>query len=340
MKAGPAAEPRAMRLILVGGGHAHIQVLRRFAMERPAVELILVVDRPVAVYSGMVPGFVAGRYRREELEIDLLPLARRAGAQVIFAAATRVDPVARKLELEGRPPLPYDLLSFNIGSSVAGLDLPGVRAAAIATRPISRLIGAVERLLAGWLAPESRDVPRRVVVVGAGSGGIELAFTLNARLRAAGAPATVKLVQPGLFVLPGYSQGVRHKVEAALGRHGIELVLGRRALAAEGGQVLLDGGAPLPFDALFWVTGAAAPPIFRDSGLATDERGFLLVRPTLETPGHEGIFAAGDCATLTDAPGIAKAGVYAVRMGPVLESNLRARLAGKALDDYVPQSDF
>lgn len=338
MKEGAPAGPR---LLLVGGGHAHVQVLRQFLMKRPlpAPELTLVLDRPVAVYSGMVPGFVAGLYRREELEIDLLPLARRAGARVVFAAATKVDAAGRKLELAGRPPLPYDLISFNIGSSVAGLDLPGVRGGAIATRPIHRLIGEVEDLLERWSAPGAPR-QRRVVVVGAGSGGVELGFTLEARLRGLGITPQVCLVQTGLFVLPGYSPSFRQKVEEAAARRGIELVLGKKAVAVQKSELLLESGPPLPFDALFWVTGAAAPEIFRASGLPVDERGYLLVRPTLQSPAHEEIFAAGDCASLTEAPTTAKAGVYAVRMGPVLESNLRAKLAGKALDDYLPQHDF
>lgn len=335
------------RLVLVGGGHAHVQVLRRFAMERRAkdakpAEVTLVVDRPVSVYSGMVPGFVAGMYCREELEIDLLPLARRAGARIIFAEATRVDAAARRLELAGRPAIPYDLLSFNIGSSVQGLDLPGVREKAIATRPIARLIQSVEELLGRWLAapPGERPNPLRVVVVGAGSGGVELAFTLKARLEAAGMAARIGLVQTGLFVLPGYSPGFRQKVEDAARKRGIELVLGRRAMAVEGDVLRLDAGPPLPFHALFWVTGAAAPEIFRRSGLPVDEKGFLLVRKTLQPPGHDEIFAAGDCATLMDAPGTAKAGVYAVRQGPALASNLLAKIDGDELDDYLPQSDF
>ena len=344
MKAALAAAPR---LVLVGGGHAHVQVLRRFAMERPAAELTLVIDQPIAVYSGMVPGFIAGRYRRDELEIDLLPLARRAGARVIFARATRVEKERCRLVLVGRPAIPYDLISFNIGSTVVGLDLPGVAERAIATRPISRLLGSIEELLAHWLSPAAlaAPAPRRLLVVGAGSGGVELAFTLEARLRRAGIDPRVSLVQTGLFVMPGYSPSFRQKVEEAARRRGIELVLGKRAVAVEGdgaagGRLRLESGPPLPFDALFWVTGAAAPDLFRHSGLAVDERGFLLVRPTLQARDHPNIFAAGDCASLMEATGTAKAGVYAVRQGPVLASNLRASLAGQDLDDYVPQSDF
>src|SRR6266511_2465713 len=136
-------------LLLVGGGHAHIQILSAWAMDPvPGARLTVVVDRPVAIYSGMIPGFVAGQYRADELEIDV------------------------------RPPLAYDTISFDVGSTVAGLDRPGVREHAIPTRPIGSFVRAVDGLIAR--ARGRRGF--RLVVAGAGAGGVELAFTFRARL--------------------------------------------------------------------------------------------------------------------------------------------------------------
>src|SRR5690349_301732 len=133
----PSAAGVRHDVVLVGGGHAHIQVLKRWAMAPvPGARLTLVVDRPIAVYSGMVPGFVAGQYPREDLEIDVRPLALRAGARCIVAAATGVDLDARRLLLAERPPITYDTVSFDVGSTVTGLEIPGVREHAIPTRPI------------------------------------------------------------------------------------------------------------------------------------------------------------------------------------------------------------
>src|SRR5262245_32295590 len=140
--------PKPRDLVLVGGGHAHVQVLRRFAMDPPpGARVTVVVDTPVAVYSGMVPGLAAGQYRRHELEIDVVPLARRAGARVIVARMLGIDAGARRLTLEGRAPIAYDLASLDIGSTVAGLDLPGVRAHAVPTRPIGLFVERLDGLI-------------------------------------------------------------------------------------------------------------------------------------------------------------------------------------------------
>ena len=176
----PSARSIRHDVVLVGGGHAHVQVLKRWSMAPvPGARLTLVVDRPIAVYSGMVPGFMAGQYSRNDLEIDVRPLALRAGARCIVAAATGVDPDARRLRLADRPPITYDTVSFDVGSTVAGLEIPGARVHAIPTRPIGEFVRRVDEVLA---AARGRDA-FRVVVVGAGAGGVEVAFALAARLR-------------------------------------------------------------------------------------------------------------------------------------------------------------
>jgi selenide,water dikinase len=324
-------------LILVGGGHTHIQVLRAFAMApEPGVRLTVIVDRPVAVYSGMVPGLVAGQYRREELEIDVRPLARRARAGFVVARATGLDPHARRIRLDGRPPLAYDTASFDVGSTVAGLELPGVREHALATRPIGRFVGEVEALLA---RARGRDA-FRLVVVGGGAAGVELAFAFRERLRREGVrvPA-VSLLEAGSRLLPGLPAGAARRVERAARAHGLAIRLEAEVAAVRPGALELAGGEAVACDALVWVAGAASLALFRDSGVATDPRGFATVRPTLQLLEHDEVFAVGDCAHLAASP-VSKAGVYAVRQGPVLVRNLRARVAGGRLVPYRPQRGF
>ncbi|HTI55534.1 MAG TPA: selenide, water dikinase SelD [Verrucomicrobiae bacterium] len=334
----PSAPGIRHDVVLVGGGHAHVQVLKRWAMAPvPDARLTLVVDRPIAVYSGMVPGFVAGQYSREDLEIDLRPLALRAGARCIVAAATGVDPDACRLLLADRPPITYDTVSFDVGSTVAGLEIPGAREHAIPTRPIGEFVRRVDEVLAAARGREAF----RVVVVGAGAGGVEVAFALAARLRAEpGRRVDVHVLEAGPRVLPGYAPSAARRVETAAAARAVTIRCGAPVARVEAHAVHLAGGERIAADATVWVAGAAALPIFTGSGLETDARGFVRIRPTLQCLGRDDVFAVGDCAAWTAGPALAKTGVYAVRQGPVLAHNLRARARGGRLSAYRPQRDF
>src|SRR5437867_4417722 len=325
-------------LVLVGGGHTHIQVLRSWAMDPPpGVRVTVVVDRPVAVYSGMVPGFVAGQYRQDELEIDVRPLCMRAGARFIVAAATGLDPSQRRVILEGRPPLAYDTISFDVGSTIAGLDRPGVAEHAIPTRPIGAFVRSADAVVG-----RARGRPGvKLVVVGAGAGGVELAFAFRARFGREGIRgASVTLLEAGPTVLPGYPAAAVRGIEHNARARGIELRCGVSVARANADHLELEGGKIIPADALVWVTGAASLPLFDGAGLERDPAGFVRVRPTLQVVGHDEIFAVGDCASLLTDPNLPKAGVYAVRQGPTLIANLRARVMGGSMRRYRAQRDF
>ena len=328
-------------VILVGGGHSHVQVLEALASDPlEAAEVTVVVDKPIAIYSGMVPGYVAGLYRADELEIDVPALCRHAGVQAIVEAVEKVDAERQLIHVAGREPLKYDFASLNIGSTVAGLDTPGIRGHAIPTRPISDLVSRVDSLVSQAGARTGQD-PFRVVVVGGGAGGVELAFTFRERLICCGAgPVTTTLVHAGAEILDGYPQSLARKVHRLAEPRDIDIVCKRRVTAAEANRVLLDNGVRLPFDALIWVTGAVGHSLLPSSGLPVEERGFVKIRSTLQVEGFDNLFAVGDCATLNEYPRTPKAGVYAVRQGPYLTTNLRAVVEGRPLETYRPQSDF
>lgn len=326
-------------IVLVGGGHAHVQTLRAFAEEPPEnARLTVVVDVPVAVYSGMVPGFVAGQYESSELEIDVRPLAKWAGAEVVLSAAVAIDAANRRIEVADGRSVPYDFAAVDVGSTVAGLELPGIREHAFPTRPIGRFVQRVDEIVAR--AKEVGGRPLEVMIVGGGAGGVELAFCLGQRLENAGHPAAITLVQNRARILPGYPESLVRRAEREAKARGVEILCGREVAAAETGAVVMDDGERLACDALVWVTGAVSHPLFRDSGLPTDERGFLRIRSTLQSEHHDELLASGDCATLIEHPRTPKAGVYAVRQGPYVTANLRALLAGRPLEEYTPQGDF
>ena len=329
------------RVVLVGGGHAHLEVLRRFALRpHPPVDLTLVSLDRRHLYSGMVPGYLQGQYEEEEITFELPALAARAGGRFVHAAVTAVaavGPGAREIALEGGSTLPFDLVSFNIGSRTAGDDRPGVREQAALVKPISRAADLRRRLLA--LKAEG-DEPCRAAIVGGGAAGVEIACAFAAVLDRAGRQRRIALLDSSAQILSEYSERFRRRALEVLSRKQIEVRTGVRVEDLEPGAVSLKDGARLPSDVTVWLTGAAAWPLLQSSGLPVDGRGFLLVDDALRSVADPRVFGAGDCVTLARHPDTPKAGVYAVREAPVLWKSLLAALEGNQPPRYEPQEGF
>jgi len=330
-------------LVLFGGGHAHIEVIRRWGLDPIAGVRLRVYDpNPRPVYSGMVPGFVAAEYEQHELEIDLAGLCQRAGADFIPSAVASLDAATGQFCLGDGTPGRYDVASLDIGSTVAGTDLPGVRERALPSRPIAALVSDVGSLIERAKAVAGQ--PFLLHVVGGGAGGVELAFCLDARLRrerervgVGAADFEVTLVTGDTRVLDGAARGLRSRVERALRRRGIQTLASSRVAAILEDAIEFEGGHRVASSGSLWVTGPASHRLAADSGLPIDARGFVRTHPTLQVQGYDDLFAVGDCASL---PGMKKAGVYAVRSGPLVDYNIRAVLRDEPLREYSPQSDF
>ncbi len=296
-----AGRPR--EVVLIGAGHAHVHVLEGFAAHPvPGSCLKVVADTPISVYSGMVPGFVAGQYRPQDLQIDVRALARRARAEVIVARATGIDTSNSRIALQDNSPVHYDIACFDIGSTVVGLDLPGIREHALPTRPIGLFVRRVDEI-AERARRHDQGTPFQVVVIGGGAGGVELAFTLQRRLASEGnGQVDVALLEKGARILSGYPESLVRRVYRRAEARGIRIRCNRHVVAAAKETVMLADGEQLPCHALIWVTGAVSQPIFTESGLPTDDRGFVRIRSTLQVENHDDLFAVGDCATLIDYP--------------------------------------
>ncbi|MDZ7783234.1 MAG: selenide, water dikinase SelD [Halioglobus sp.] len=323
-------------LVLVGGGHSHALALRMLAMAPlQGLRLTLVSPASHTPYSGMLPGLIAGHYTFEQTHIDLARLCQWAGARFIAAEVTALDPGARRLTLAGRPPLTYDLVSLDIGSQPQLDDVPGAREHAIPVKPVAGL-WARWRQLEHSLHGAGRG-GARVGIVGGGAGGVELALAMAHRL----APERpfLDLWCGGPHILPGYNGRARRAALSALQRYGVTVHVDARVTAVATDTLTLADGSRYPFDLLFWCTAAAPAPWIADSGLPTDERGFLAVTDALQSTADERVFGAGDIATQLAHPR-PKAGVFAVRQAPVLAHNLRAYLLGRPLRAHRPQRRF
>jgi len=329
--------PDYQDIVLVGGGHAHAIVLQMWAMNPlPGARLTLVSPQPQTLYSSMLPGLVAGHYPLDETRIDLTRLCRAAGARFVQASAYHLDPRERGISLRGRPELAFDLLSLDVGAT-SSRNLPGSELA-IAVKPISRFRRDWQPLLER--ARQTRT-GLKLGVVGGGAGGCELAMAMAHALEEQVDSDRVQLhlVHNGSRVPEGYPLLARLLAARELKRLGVRLHRNWPVAAITEQGVRSEGGQTLELDQVLLCTDASAPPWLAGCGLALDDEGFVLVDDKLRALGHDHVFAAGDVASFAARP-LPKAGVYAVRQGPVLFHNLRAALTGRKLKAFRPQKHF
>lgn len=320
--------PLTRDLVLIGGGHAHALVLRAWGMRPLAgARLTLIDPEPVAPYTGMLPGHVAGHYPREALEIDLVRLARHAGARLVMGRATGLDREGRRVAVEGRPDVAYDVLSIDVGITSAMPELPGFAEHGAAAKPLGAFA-------ARWRAHLAAPGP--VAVIGGGVAGCELSMAMAHALRAGGREPGVTVIE-AREALRDLTPPARRRVLAAMDGLGVTLREGASVEAVEADRVRLEGGASVPAALTVGAAGARPWGWLAELGLETHE-GSLVVGPDLATS-DPSVFAAGDCAHLSHAPR-PKAGVYAVRAAPVLAHNLRAALTGGRRRAYRPQSRY
>lgn len=322
-------------IVLIGGGHAHVHVLAAFAMlPEPGVRITLITRDLETPYSGMLPGVVAGLYSPEEAHIDLVRLCAATGTRLIHAQANGIDRMNRRVELSGRPPIAYDLLSIDVGITPALAAIEGAAEHAIAVKPIGSFLSKFNDLLEACRKP---DGPRRIAVIGGGAGGAELLLSVRSRLlkEFAGTAFSFSLVTAD-GILSQHNVRVRDAFRRIFKQYGIALHEHCRARAATADGVALANGEAIAADAVLLTTDAAPPPWFERTGLARDAGGFLAIGPTLQVLNDADVFAAGDCAGLSASPR-AKSGVYAVRAGPPLAENLRRRARNEPLRSWQPQ---
>lgn len=340
--------PITQDLVLIGGGHSHAIALRQFGMNPiPEVRLTLITDVTDTPYSGMLPGYVAGLYGFDECHIDLRPLANFAGARMVVDRAVGLDLEHSRVICANRPAIAFDLLSIDIGSTPAVATVPGAADYAIPVKPISQFLSRWDALVQQLAQPDHAPAdPLSLGIVGGGTGGVELALAVQSRLqqigRQGGASApnpTLHLFQRGSELMPERRPWARRKMQHILEKRGVQLHLNEAVSQVGEDWVQCESGLKVACDQLFWVTQAAAAPWLRTSGLATCDRGFIQVNDYLQSTSHPQVFAAGDVATMVNHPR-PKAGVFAVRQGKPLYTNLRRALQRQPLQPFVPQKEF
>jgi selenide,water dikinase len=321
-------------LVLVGGGHAQIAVLKAFAMKPvPGLRLTIVTSSSCTPYSGMLPGYVEGVWHDEDLHIDLRHLARAANARIIVATVTGINADLKQIYFDDRPALGFDVLSLNIGGQPNINSIKGAANNTIPVKPIANFQARFEALIA-------QPLPRKLAVIGGGAAGCELALALITRwITETGSPPDMTIISQSHKLMPQMAPRAGALVEKKLRSCGAQIILGQAVLSVESENLTLDDQQTVSFDACFLVTQAAAPDWLGASGLQLDKNGFVAANESLQSVTHPYIFAAGDVASINQAPR-PKAGVFAVRAGKILARNLRHYILRKPLARWAPQKHY
>ena len=319
------------RLVLVGGGHAHLSVFEALAREKPpGVETVLVTPSRFQIYSGMVPGWMAGHYGQSQCQIDLHPLAQSARIQMVTDRIAAVDPDRRCVRLADGRQIEYDLLSLDVGSETDVSSLEAMGEKLLPVKPLDGFFDAWPRIVAAACAKSEY----RLVVVGGGAAGVELALAARFGFARAGADDRVNVVVSESGFLIGHATGVKRRVARYLEQAGVVV----HYLQGTGTQdgVMLSDGTLLPADCVIAATGAQAPRWLSASGLKLDAHGYIAVDEYYRSISHGNVFAAGDVSARQDVA-VGRSGVHAVHAGPVLAANLLAAIKGGSMRTYLPR---
>lgn len=327
-------------LVLLGGGHSHIAVLKSFGMRPiPGVRLTLISRDIETAYSGMLPGLIAGHYSFDQAHIDLVPLARFARARFFHDEVNGIDPVARTVSLMNRPPVSYDLLSVNTGSTPSIHEVDGAGDHAIPVKPINRFLGHWENLRQRI---GEYGAGARIGVVGGGTGGVELCLAVHHALTTQPNPPEVlslELLTAENEILQEHPRSVARRFRRILAERGIEVHVNTRVTRITPNTLVDTAEREFRFHEILWVTQAGAPQWLAGSGIEVDDQGFMLVNDHLQSQSHANVFGAGDVVAMVNTPR-PKAGVFAVRQGRPLTENLRRFLLKRPLTRYRPQRWF
>ncbi|MBK1988759.1 FAD-dependent oxidoreductase [Sphaerospermopsis aphanizomenoides BCCUSP55] len=335
----PNTQPILKNLVLIGGGHSHALVLRLFGNQPlPGVRLILITPNIYTPYSGMLPGHIAGFYSYSQCHIDLQSLSNFAQAQLYIDRVIGLDLNNKKVLCANQSAVDFDLLSIDIGSTPTKLSVLGAAEYTIAVKPVAQFLTHWYKLQENSVKNPQKSL--NIAIVGGGAGGVELALSMLAGLQ----KSEIHLFQSSGELMPSHHPSVRRIMQDLLINKGVKLHLAETVcevtqLINESLRIKCESGLIVTCDQVFWVTQASAANWVKDSGIGTDDQGFILVNDYLQSVTHPHIFAAGDIATMINYQ-LPKAGVFAVRQGQPLYENLRRMILSASLKPYNPQTAY
>jgi selenide,water dikinase len=368
-------------LVLIGGGHSHAIVLKMFGIQPlPSVRLTLISDVLHAPYSGMLPGHVAGFYGYDECHIDLRSLAEFAGCQILIDRAIAIDINKNLVICQTRPPVNFDLLSVDIGSTPATLSVPGAAEYAIAAKPVPEFLASWNQLISQRLNHPQK--PLRIAIVGGGAGGVELALNMQSRLgkeegfgnglcngfngwilryserlkREKGRgkkeeELEIHLFHSGAELMQGHNQRVRRRIQEILISRGIQLHLKEKVCAVK----KIERETTLQFPSDYQLSCESGLELECDRIFwVTQASAANWIRESGLAADSNGFMQVNNCLQSVSHPNVfgagdiaamvnyprPKAGVFAVRQGKPLFENLQQFLVEKPLKPFAPQEQY
>lgn len=341
------AQPIIKDLVLIGGGHSHLFVLKHFAKNPiPDVRLTLITRDLHTPYSGMLPGYVAGHYSYDQAHINLRPLAQYANARIYHSEVNSIHLEDKKIICPDRPPIHYDVASINIGSTPSTVHIPGAKQYTIPVKPINHFLSKWDHLINKLMFMLEQQQSFKLSIVGGGAGGIEMALASQYRLHhlLKLKNITTEKLEIDLYcdtatILPSHNPHVREIFYRIMNERKINIHTQQKIVSVDKNKLISLDGSEFYTDSTLWITNASAPRWLSDSGLNVDEKGFIAVNDCLQSVSHNNIFAAGDIASVIKYPR-EKSGVIAVRQGPPLAKNLTRAIQEKALKPFKPQKKF
>jgi NADH dehydrogenase FAD-containing subunit len=325
----------AKSLLLAGGGHAHMMVLANLRKFRERGHQVTVIQpSPHHYYSGMGPGMLGQTYRPEEIRFATRKVVEKQGGTFLLDKVARVEPAANRVILESGKSVPYDVVSFNIGSNVSRHVFAEKSDSIFPVKPIERLQEAQQFILS-----LGADKPLRVGIVGGGPSAVEIAGNVWGLARKAKLQPVTITIFARTSIMTSFPDGVRYVALNSLNRRKIRIVEHCEVSRIETGRIEIASRQKYELDVIFVAVGVRPSPVFGDSGMATGPEGGLVVNRYLQSIDYPNIFGGGDCVYFQASP-LDKVGVYAVRENPILLHNLLAALEGGQMREFDPGGEY
>ena len=324
------------RLLLIGGGHAHMVTLANMsAIIKKGYSVTVIQPSDYHYYSGMGPGMLGGTYQSDDIRFATRKVVENQGGTFILGKAHKIDPEKQVVFLEGSgEEIGYDVLSCNAGSYVPRDKVVAESAEIFTVKPIEGLLAAQQKILT---LSQERSI--NVAIVGGGPSSIEIAGNVEQLGQGQCAHKPNIRLFAGRELMPRLPKKISSLARKSLKERGVEILEGNYVTAIEPGSISLDNGKSFEADVIFPAVGVKPSPIFARSGLPTGPDGGLLVNRYLQSTAHKNIFGGGDCIYFEPKP-LDKVGVYAVRQNPVLYHNLLASLGGEELQSFDPGGKY